>query len=206
MAGNSFIDKARTPLIISGKGEDSTKLYEMADFFVSGLKKKVFASTDEKEEQDDLDCDYYVDEKARTANLTARGIEKAEKFFAYQKRDFNDLSVSFLCIATDITTSDPIVFEEGSLARAIRSSMSIPFLFAPVDYNDKLLCDGGLLNNFPVKNLREKGADIVIGVDLESEYIEKNKLDNSLKILERLIAVVSQHESNVAREQCDILK
>ena len=124
---------------------------------------------------------------------------------AYQKRDFNDLSVPFLCIATDITTSDPIVFEEGSLARAIRSSMSIPFLFAPVDYNDKLLCDGGLLNNFPVKNLREKGADIVIGVDLESEYIEKNKLDNSLKILERLIAVVSQHESNVAREQCDIL-
>ena len=79
-----LIDEARTPLIISGKGEDSTKLYEMADFFVSGLKKKVFASTDEKEEQDDLDCDYYVDEKARTANLTARGIEKAEKFFAVE--------------------------------------------------------------------------------------------------------------------------
>lgn len=77
-----LIDEARTPLIISGKGEESTKLYEMADFFVSGLKKKVFATTDEKENQDDLDCDYYVDEKLRTANLTARGIEKAEKFFA----------------------------------------------------------------------------------------------------------------------------
>ena len=79
-----LIDEARTPLIISGKGEESTKLYEMADFFVSGLKKKVFATTDEKEEQDDLDCDYYVDEKLRTANLTARGIEKAEKFFAVE--------------------------------------------------------------------------------------------------------------------------
>ncbi len=79
-----LIDEARTPLIISGKGEESTKLYEMADFFVSGLKKKVFAKTDEKEEQDDLDCDYYVDEKARTANLTARGIAKAEKFFAVE--------------------------------------------------------------------------------------------------------------------------
>ena len=54
-----LIDEARTPLIISGKGEESTKLYEMADFFVSGLRRKVFATTDEKEIQDDLDCDYY---------------------------------------------------------------------------------------------------------------------------------------------------
>ena len=61
-----LIDEARTPLIISGQGEASTKLYEMADFFVSRLKKMVFASTDEKEEQDQYDCDYIVDEKART--------------------------------------------------------------------------------------------------------------------------------------------
>ncbi len=76
-----LIDEARTPLIISGKGEESTKLYEMADFFVSTLKKKVFATIDEKQEQDDLDCDYYIDEKARTASLTASGIAKAEKYF-----------------------------------------------------------------------------------------------------------------------------
>ena len=76
-----LIDEARTPLIISGKGEESTKLYEMADFFVSTLKKKVFATLDEKQEQDDLDCDYYVDEKSRTASLTASGIAKAEKYF-----------------------------------------------------------------------------------------------------------------------------
>ncbi len=79
-----LIDEARTPLIISGKGEESTKLYEMADFFVSGLRKKVFATTDEKEEQDNLDCDYYVDEKARTASLTASGIAKAEKYFGVE--------------------------------------------------------------------------------------------------------------------------
>ena len=79
-----LIDEARTPLIISGKGEESTKLYEMADFFVSGLRKKVFATMDEKEDQDDLDCDYYVDEKSRTANLTASGIAKAEKYFGVE--------------------------------------------------------------------------------------------------------------------------
>ena len=76
-----LIDEARTPLIISGQGEASTKLYEMADFFVSRLKKMVFASTDEKEEQDQYDCDYIVDEKARTVSLTAQGIAKAEEFF-----------------------------------------------------------------------------------------------------------------------------
>ncbi len=79
-----LIDEARTPLIISGQGEESTKLYEMADMFVSGLKKRVFATTDEKQEQDDLDCDYYVEEKSRTANLTASGIAKAERYFGVE--------------------------------------------------------------------------------------------------------------------------
>ena len=76
-----LIDEARTPLIISGKGEDSSQLYEMADRFVSSLRKQVFAKTDEKEVQDDYDCDYFVDEKARTVSLTASGIAKAERFF-----------------------------------------------------------------------------------------------------------------------------
>ena len=79
-----LIDEARTPLIISGKGEDSSKLYEMADYFVSTLKKQVFAKTEAKEVQDDFDCDYFVDEKARTVSLTARGIAKAEKYFGVE--------------------------------------------------------------------------------------------------------------------------
>ena len=76
-----LIDEARTPLIISGKGEASTQLYQMADLFVRGLKKQVFATTDEKEIQDDYDCDYFVDEKSRAVSLTARGIAKAEAYF-----------------------------------------------------------------------------------------------------------------------------
>ena len=79
-----LIDEARTPLIISGKGEDSSKLYEMADMLVAGMKKLVFAKTDEKEEQDHYDCDYIVDEKAKSVSLTAKGIEKAEKFFGIE--------------------------------------------------------------------------------------------------------------------------
>jgi preprotein translocase subunit SecA len=77
-----LIDEARTPLIISGQGDESTDLYRQADDFVSRLKKLVYATTDEKQEEDEnLDADYVVDEKAKTATLTARGIAKAERAF-----------------------------------------------------------------------------------------------------------------------------
>ncbi len=77
-----LIDEARTPLIISGMGEKSTQLYDMAESFACRLKKYVVTETDDKEAEDEtLDADYIVDEKARTATLTARGITKAEEFF-----------------------------------------------------------------------------------------------------------------------------
>ena len=76
-----LIDEARTPLIISGKGEESSKLYEMADHFVSTLRKRVFAKTEDKENYDGLDCDYYVDEKSHAVSLTASGVAKAESYF-----------------------------------------------------------------------------------------------------------------------------
>ena len=77
-----LIDEARTPLIISGMGEKSTQMYDMAEMFVRSLKKLVIAETDEKAEEDvNIDADYIVDEKARTATLTARGISKAEEYF-----------------------------------------------------------------------------------------------------------------------------
>ena len=79
-----LIDEARTPLIISGKGEDSSKLYETADYFVSTLRRQVFAKTEDKEVQDDYDCDYFVDEKAKTVSLTASGIAKAERYFGVE--------------------------------------------------------------------------------------------------------------------------
>ncbi|MBR4551552.1 MAG: preprotein translocase subunit SecA [Oscillospiraceae bacterium] len=80
-----LIDEARTPLIISGQGDESTDLYRQADDFVCRLKKNVYASVDEKEEEsEELDADYVVDEKAMTATLTARGIAKAERAFGLE--------------------------------------------------------------------------------------------------------------------------
>ena len=124
---------------------------------------------------------------------------------AYKHRNFEELPVPFLCIGTDMITADPVEFRSGSLSQSIRSSMSIPLLFEPVEYDNSLFCDGGLTNNFPVRNVRERGADIIIGVDLEIVESDMNTLDNSLKVLERLISISSQEESNKARKECDIL-
>ena len=81
-----LIDEARTPLIISGQGEKSTQLYDMAEMFVSRLKKQAVVQVDNKEEEDpaEADADYIVDEKAKTAMLTARGIAKAEQQFGLE--------------------------------------------------------------------------------------------------------------------------
>ena len=79
-----LIDEARTPLIISGKGEDSSILYQRADSFVATLRKQVFAKTEDKEVHDNYDCDYFVDEKSRTVSLTASGIAKAERYFGVE--------------------------------------------------------------------------------------------------------------------------
>ena len=80
-----LIDEARTPLIISGMGEKSTQLYDRAEQFAARLKKYVVTETDDKAEEDPtIDADYVVDEKAKTATLTARGIAKAEEFFGLE--------------------------------------------------------------------------------------------------------------------------
>ncbi len=90
-----LIDEARTPLIISGVGDDSSDLYQTVDAFVRRLKKVVYASPDEKaEESEDIDADYVVDEKAKSATLTLRGVAKAEEYFGLD--NLSDLENSTL--------------------------------------------------------------------------------------------------------------
>ncbi len=76
-----LVDEARTPLIISGQGEKSTDLYKMADAFAARLTPMRVKEVDAKEEQDDIDADYIIDEKARTATMTPKGIARAEQYF-----------------------------------------------------------------------------------------------------------------------------
>lgn len=76
-----LIDEARTPLIISGQGEKSTELYQKADSFTRRLTKAIFKETDDKQHSDEVEADYIIDEKAHSATLTAKGVEKAERYF-----------------------------------------------------------------------------------------------------------------------------
>ena len=123
---------------------------------------------------------------------------------AHNVHDFNDLPVPFFCVATDVEHAAQYEMTEGALSRSVRASMSIPFLFRPVRLNDKLLIDGGMINNFPVRNMQERGADIIIGVDLEDATVPASKIDNSLLLLSSLLNLSSLEESMYAKKNCNI--
>jgi len=87
----------------------------------------------------------------------------------HEVRDFNEFPIPFACVAADIATGDEVVIRNGFLPEAIFASMSIPTIFAPSVIQDKLVVDGGIANNFPADVVKDMGADIIIGVDIQSE-------------------------------------
>ena len=123
---------------------------------------------------------------------------------AHNIQDYSKLSVPFYCIATDVEHACQYEMTSGSLSRSVRASMSIPFLFQPVTIDGRLLIDGGMVNNFPVRNIKEHGADIIIGIDLEDESIPASQIDNSLQLFTSLMNLSSLEESLYARSHCNI--
>lgn len=123
---------------------------------------------------------------------------------AHNIQDYSKLSVPFYCIATDVEHACQYEMTSGSLPRSVRASMSIPFLFQPVTIDGRLLIDGGMVNNFPVRNMKEHGADIIIGIDLEDESIPASQIDNSLQLFTSLMNLSSLEESLYARSHCNI--
>src|SRR5882724_7535068 len=78
-------------------------------------------------------------------------------------KDFSKFSIPFKCIATDVSTGEAVVLDTGEIVSAIRSSMAIPSVFTAVSYEKRKLVDGGVVRNFPVRDVRQMGANIVIG-------------------------------------------
>ena len=97
--------------------------------------------------------------------------------------DFNKLPIPFLCIATDIEKGEQVVLRNGHLAQAMLASSAFPSLFSPVEIDDKLLIDGGVVNNYPVEEVRKMGADIIIGVDVQDDLKDRNYLNDATRIL-----------------------
>ncbi|MCF7824946.1 MAG: patatin-like phospholipase family protein [Candidatus Marinimicrobia bacterium] len=103
--------------------------------------------------------------------------------------DFDQLPIPFRCVAVDLITGREVILKDGSLAKAMRSTMSIPSLFYPVEYGDSLLIDGGLLNNLPVDVATQMGSEVVIAVNVGRPKRKKDELDNLFAILEQSITI-----------------
>jgi NTE family protein len=98
-------------------------------------------------------------------------------------RDFNKLPTPFLCIGTNIETGEEVLLNKGNLVQAMMASAAFPSLFTPVEIDGKLLVDGGVVNNYPIKEVRNLGADIIIGVDVQDDLLNRKNLKNATRIL-----------------------
>ena len=109
--------------------------------------------------------------------------------------DFDQLSIPFRAVATDLVTGQEVVLSSGSLPDALRASMSVPGAFAPVRLNGQTLVDGGMVNNLPVSVVRDMGADIVIAVDISTPLLTEEQLVSVLKVAEQLTGFLTRRNT-----------
>ena len=115
---------------------------------------------------------------------------------------FDDLRLPFRAVATDLETGDPVILDSGNLARAMRASMSVPGVFPPVEYQDKLLIDGGIANNLPVDVARSMGADVLIVVNVGSPPRNRENLKSVIEIIDQTSTLMVLRET---RRQLELL-
>lgn len=123
----------------------------------------------------------------------------------YDIKDFSQLPVPFLCIGTDVSTGEQVLLERGCLAQAIRAGGSFPGLLAPVEVDGRLITDGGVVNDFPAKEIREKGMDIVIGINVESGPYGKDQLLSMEKIIEQIGSYQMIARSREQLQYCNLV-
>lgn len=127
-------------------------------------------------------------------------------FPAYQINDFDSLPIPFRAVAVDIVNGKEVVIKDGSINTAMRSSMAIPSVFEMVKYEDVLLVDGGVTNNFPTDIAKQLGADIIIGSDVGGGMISKEKLEESVvALLFQTGMIISNLKNPENRKLCDIM-
>src|SRR5690606_11602969 len=97
--------------------------------------------------------------------------------------NFSKLPIPFLCVATDVVTGDEVLLESGNLPQSILASGAFPSLYTPVELNGRLLIDGGVVNNYPIEEIRKKGIDIIIGVDVQDGKKDRTEIKGMFDIL-----------------------
>ncbi|MBT8274106.1 MAG: patatin-like phospholipase family protein, partial [Bacteroidia bacterium] len=118
--------------------------------------------------------------------------------------DFKNLPIPFFCIATNVETGEQLLLDRGSLAQAIAASGAFPSLFQPVIIDDQILIDGGVVNNYPIEELKAKGMDIIIGVDVQDDLADREDLQSAPEILLQINNFRTIRDMKLKSKQTDI--
>ncbi len=109
--------------------------------------------------------------------------------------DFDNLTIPYRAVATDIVTGEAVVIRSGDLAKAMRASMSVPAVFSPVEIDGKLLVDGGVSNNLPMDVARKMGADVLIVVDISSPLLKREEINSALGVTSQLTGILTRRNT-----------
>lgn len=123
----------------------------------------------------------------------------------WDQKDFSKFDIPFKCLATDLATGAAVVHEKGEITKALRSSMAIPSVFSAIDHDSTKLVDGGIIRNFPVTDVKEMGADIVIGVNLFSGLTKLADLNTALDIMYQITQYRDAEDLVKEKKLCTIL-
>jgi NTE family protein len=124
---------------------------------------------------------------------------------AYNIKDFSKFNIPFKCIATDLSDGKAVVLSDGEIVTAVRSSMAIPSVFTAIDYDSTKLVDGGIIRNFPVTDIKEMGADIVIGVNLFTGLPDISKLNNLLDVFYQITQYRDAEDLVIEKKLCNLI-
>jgi NTE family protein len=124
---------------------------------------------------------------------------------SYQYANFTEFPIPFLCVATNLQTGRPTVFNKGRLIDALRASSAFPSLFTPYEISDTLYVDGGVVNNYPVKELKARGMDLIIGVDVQKNNADPTNFNTVVEVLEQTSTFVNAQQQQEQYALTDLL-
>jgi len=141
--------------------------------------------------------------------FTGMGVAKGDKLEEFVKSkvpvaNIENLKIPFAAVATDLNRGTSVVLDKGSVARAVRASSAIPGVFNPVEYQGRLLVDGGVIDSIPVSIAREKGADIVIAVDISENVVNFN-ITNIVDVMLQSITIMGAVNAKTRKKEADVL-
>lgn len=118
--------------------------------------------------------------------------------------DFSTLPIPFFCIATNVESGTSVMLNKGYLPQAMSASGALPSIFSPIEINEKLLIDGGVTNNYPIDEVKNMGADIIIGVDVQDSLLSRENLNSAIDVLVQINNYRTINDMKIKRKQTDI--